>query len=423
MLKTVLITTSGIVLTSLGAPFSVQAASFTTVAGGLDNPRGFTFGPDNALYVTEAGTGGPPSDRCVSSPSQPGASLCYGSTGAVTRIQNGISERVVTGLPSIGLENGNGSYGPHDIVFDSTDKAYVLTGFATSPTSGDASVRDTILRDNDIGQVLAIDGLLEGRPSWKGIADLVEFELVNDPDGTGLISNPYSFVLQDDKTAFVVESGANDVLKVNLDTGKVDLETVFSERVVTNPLSGNDAIMQSVPTAIVQGPDGAYYVSELTGVPYPENEARIYRFDPGEEPEVFADGFTQLIDLAFDSGGNLYALEYATESLFSPYAGGILERGGSLIRVTPDGTRTTILGEGLVSPNSILIDQNDAIYISNYGTFAERGEIIKLNLEDGSEVSVPEQSSILSILALGSFSALFLRKRKGNAVSVFDIPL
>jgi DNA-binding beta-propeller fold protein YncE len=419
MLKRSLLSASSIVLTTFGFTLAAQAASFTTVASGLDNPRGFAFGPDNALYVTEAGTGGPPSDRCVSSPSQPGSNLCYGSTGAVTRVQNGVSERVVVGLPSIGLENGNGSYGPHDIAFNSVGQAYVLTGFATNPTSGDASVRDTILRDNDIGQILAIDKLSDKSPSWRGIADLAKYEILNDPDKTGLVSNPYSFILQDDSTAFVVESGANDVLKADLDTGEVDLETVFSERVVTDPISGDEAVMQSVPTAIVQGPDGAYYVSELTGVPYPEGEARIYRFNPGEKPEIFADGFTQLIDLAFDSTGNLYALEYATESLRSPYSGGILERSGSLIRMAPDGTRTTLLDEGLVSPNSLLVGPDDSIYVSNYGTFADKGEIIRIDSKTESGVSVPEYSSPIGFLVFGVCGAILLLKREENMKGIF----
>ena len=35
-----------------------QAAGLDVVASGLDSPRGLTFGPDGALYITEAGVGG-----------------------------------------------------------------------------------------------------------------------------------------------------------------------------------------------------------------------------------------------------------------------------------------------------------------------------------------------------------------------------
>ena len=38
---------------------SSWAQTVTTIATGLNGPRGLKFGPDGALYVAEAGTGGP----------------------------------------------------------------------------------------------------------------------------------------------------------------------------------------------------------------------------------------------------------------------------------------------------------------------------------------------------------------------------
>src|SRR6266849_701021 len=35
-----------------------QSSGFTVVASGLNGPRGLKFGPDGALYVAEAGSGG-----------------------------------------------------------------------------------------------------------------------------------------------------------------------------------------------------------------------------------------------------------------------------------------------------------------------------------------------------------------------------
>src|SRR5258707_14081497 len=35
-----------------------QSSNFTVVASGLNGPRGLKFGPDGALYVAEAGSGG-----------------------------------------------------------------------------------------------------------------------------------------------------------------------------------------------------------------------------------------------------------------------------------------------------------------------------------------------------------------------------
>src|SRR6478672_1168301 len=72
-------------------------ATVTTIASNLVNPRGLNFGPDGALYVAEAGSGG--SGPCIDG--RDGLVKCYGTTGAVTKIVLGSpASRVVTGLPS-----------------------------------------------------------------------------------------------------------------------------------------------------------------------------------------------------------------------------------------------------------------------------------------------------------------------------------
>ena len=45
--------------------------------------------------------------------------------------------------------------------------------------------------------------------------------------------------------------------------------------------------------------DGAYYVGQLTGFPFPVGGASVYRVAPGGEPEVYASGFTNIIDIGF----------------------------------------------------------------------------------------------------------------------------
>lgn len=393
---------AGAAFITLGAGETLQAATFDIVASGLNNPRGFTFGTDGALYVTEAGRGGT-SDRCIASPSQPSANLCYGATGSVTRIHNGVSQRVVSGLPSIGLSNGNGSYGPQDIAFDSTGKPYVLVGFATNPAARD------VVGVSDFAQLIRIDNLSEGG-SWTNLADLGTYERLNNPDGEDVVTNPYSFVIKDN-TAFIVDAGANDLLRVGLDGSGLATEAVFKSRIVTNPGTGNDISMQSVPTSIVTGSDGAFYTGELTGFPFPKGAARVYKVTPDGKPKVYADGFTQIIDVAFDSQDNLYVLEYGTEPL-SNDPSSILDRTGELIRVAPDGTRTTIASDGLISPNSIAIGPDNDIYISNYATFAGNGEIIRIPAE-----SVPEPTLTLGLLAFGIFGVASRWKRKQSCLA------
>jgi len=139
------------------------------IASGLDNPRRLTFGSDGALYVAEAGRGG--SGPFIQGP-ELGVSLGFGLTGAVTRVQGGSQERVVSGLPSLALTPPGtvppqtvGAYlaavGPHDVGFDQNQNAYVLQGYASTANQkqilGAAGV--------DVGRLLSFDVSADG--GWK----------------------------------------------------------------------------------------------------------------------------------------------------------------------------------------------------------------------------------------------------------------
>jgi glucose/arabinose dehydrogenase len=120
----------------------------------------------------------------------------------------------------------------------------------------------------------------------------------------------------------------------------------------------------------VKGPDGAYYISELTGVPFADGAARIYRLVPGEEPTIFLTGFKTVIDLDFGPDGSLYVLEHAGGPVFFGLP-------GRVIRVAPDGTRTPVV-VGLTRPTSVVVDQDETIYVSNRGTSVGTGEVWRI---------------------------------------------
>lgn len=267
------------------------------LATGLDGPRGLTFGPDGTLYVTEAGRGGP--GASIPSPSVPGAVLSYGATGAITRIQDGVVERVITGLPSLALPDGSDAAGINDIEFDAYGNAYAIVGFAGNP-----ALRDSVIQVPDFSQLIAIDQF-DGGASWTRLVDLGAYEQTNNPDGQDVNSNLFDLLITDNR-AYVIDAGGNDLLSLRaFGSGVTTLETLFPTRSITNPLTGQEIVQQSVPTSITVGPDGAFYVGELTGFPFPEGTARIYRIGAEGQPEVYAEGFTNIIDLEFDRSGGL----------------------------------------------------------------------------------------------------------------------
>ncbi|MFQ5340500.1 MAG: ScyD/ScyE family protein [Anaerolineae bacterium] len=337
-----------------------DSPSVTVIAGGLDNPRGLAFGSDGALYVVEAGRGDPgcaEEDR-VDGPFGP---ACYGPTGAVTRILDGQQERIATGLSSFASPEGRQAFGPHDISFGQ-DGAFVVVGacFASNDSCG------RLLHLSDGGE-------------WRESANITAWELDNNVDNAHEgESNAYAVLPLSDER-IVVDAAGNTLLRVS-PNGDISLLALFPPR----SLDGGETQMDAVPTSVVMGPDGAFYVPELTGFPFPAGEARIYRVEPGEDPyaerEVFAEGFTNVIDIAFGDDGSLYVLEMAANGIPAGPE-------GALIRITPDGFRETILDHGLVSPAGVAIGDNGAIYVTNYGEDAGKGEVVSITLP----ASVPQE--------------------------------
>ncbi|MDZ7952894.1 ScyD/ScyE family protein [Nostoc sp. DedQUE09] len=393
---------------------AASAASFSVIADGLYNAGGLSFSPDGNLYVTEAGIGG--SGGCVPPASGQGDSLCYGTSGAVTKIENGKTERILTGLSSLALPDGTGAAGPRDIKFDAQGKPYILIGYGANPT-----FRDRNLGNTDLGKIIAADF---NTNTWKSVADLANYELANNPDGGDVGSNPLGFLIDGNKLV-ATDAGANNLLSVNTAVSNLQTITTFPEDILTNPIfppSGTPSnepaqvpsqgeVVQSqfatqpVPSSVTKGPDGAYYVSQFTGFPFPEGGAKIYKIGADGKPTVYADGFTQLTDLEFDTEGNLYALQYANQSAWKG------DFDGSVIKIAPDGTRTTLLsGNGLESPSALTIGSDGAVYVTNRGDRPGLGQVLRIeNIK-----SVPEPSSALGVLAIGAFSVGWLHKKRNS---------
>ena len=136
---------------------------------------------------------------------------------------------------------------------------------------------------------------------------------------------------------------------------------------------------ETVPTSIVKTADGSYIIGQLAGVPITKGAAKLYRWTPGSDPEVWLTGFTYIIALALDDAQNLYVLQY-TDGINPVPPGGLLD--GSLIRVSPDGTRQTVV-TGLRFATGLAIGPDGAIYVTRYGAknkVTPLGQVLRFTL-------------------------------------------
>lgn len=343
---------------------SLFAAEYTSsvIASGLNNPRGLAFASDGSLYIAEAGIpeGTGPSTLVRGTPN------IYTETGSVTRYFAGSQSRVLTGLPSIYADGTSETVGPSDVTFGPDGTLYVTVGAGIDPT-----VRSTDLAPNGggLGTIRFIGGSY----------DVSNHEAVNNPAGGPVDSNPWKTVAHAGGL-LVTDAGANALLTVASD-GTITTVTTFPGRDI-----GGGFPSDAVPTGLAIGPDGNYYVGQLAGFPFTPGASQVYLVEPDGTTSVFATGFTQISALAFGGDGSLFVLELDANGLLNPGST------GALIRIGTNGVRETIFSDGLVNPTGLAVGADGALYVSNFGTSAGSGEVLRI-------APVPEPETYALMLA------------------------
>lgn len=314
------------------------------VATGLNVPRGLVYDRrHNRLLIAEAGVAAGNTGPCASGGF--GGTLCYGATGSVYSFSldpNGTSGRIITGLPSLSNPAGNYVQGLEGLslyrgrlrgVFSLNGTPATRTGLGPGAT--------------DLGQAVEFGSSGQATP----IADVASME--TGLYGSQMSSDPWGIVSGRFGTLIANAGSGNDVLQLH--HGQLTQLVAFPQR----DMAGNPSeVVNSSPDTVVQGPDGAFYVGELTSYPYYAGSADVWRVVPGQAPTVYASGLSKVIDIAFDPQGRLLVLE--TGGRLSPT---------QLVRIDKDGTQTVLVtdAQGLEDPTGIAVVDNHTYYVTNDG--------------------------------------------------------
>jgi hypothetical protein len=358
------------------APASAEVVDdVDVIASGLDNPRHVAVAPNGDVYVAEAGRGGDPaiSKSCFDSAE---GFACTGATGAVTRIsRHGRQERVAEGLASFAPANGSSAIGPHGVFVKGGDVFFTNGGPTAPMRAGNVVLRDTLAAEEPVSELYGTLLELRRHGRFREVADIWDFERDNNPDGqvgNPLIDSNAVDVLADRGGFHVADAGGNTLLRVS-ERGAISVVSIFPS-IPPTPTG-----MNAVPTGVVRGPDGALYVSQLTGFPFPIGGANVFRVDPRSgDFAPYATGFTNAMDLDFGRDGTLYVLEIDSDSILGGSTDGGLwavPRGGTPQRIElPAGT--------LTEPGGIAVGRHGKLYVSNHARQAGAGEVLEIELDD-----------------------------------------
>jgi hypothetical protein len=343
-----------------------SAATVTTVASGLDNPRGLAFNRDGDLFVAEAGHGSEPAGSFCPIPEGPsGGPECVGLTSGVSKIEKGGSpHRIVTGKFSIADPTGSGAVGIDGVSVSQSGSLFSIeTGASDQIPPGIKGPPEVI---NEAREQI---GHLFETKRWgrtRIVADPGHFDFNWSKEHKELVpeqfpdANPYA-VLAVDGGEWVIDAASNTLDWVSK-SGEVRVVEFFP-----SPTKNGKPVSDAVPTCVSRGPDGALYVGELTGGGNGPGQSVVWKVEQGEEPEVWATGLTAVTGCGWDTDGEFYAVEFSTLGFesFKPET-------GALVRVLAHSTKPIPVLEKLSFPNGFA-SKDDNVYLSNWSIAPSNG--------------------------------------------------
>jgi hypothetical protein len=377
-----LLVTSVLVLAGAQAASPVAAAvQPTVIASGLVNPKGFTWGPDGAMYIAladSAGGGARPQVEPVpatrttgaagAQPTVPGIGSTHAGTrsGSVVKIVNGCPVTVASGFPSATDPNLGWAFGVSAVAF-LNGQLYALVDGGGASTQN-PNLPNGIYRVNTDGTPTLVADL----SAWLRANEVSDPHEPLTPDG-----EPFAMIAVGD-ALLVSESNHEQLLRISPD-GTIARMIDFS------PFG------DSVPTGFAPAADGGIYIGFLSPLPFEAGTAKVMKVDAGGHATDVWTGLTAVTAIAVGPDGTLYATELTTGPDSGTKPPFVIPGTGKIVKQTGPSSSVDVV-TGLTAPDSLAFGPDGGLYVGGpaIGAYHNEGMILRIDPSATSAVDVSD---------------------------------